>query len=746
MSVVELFSQPAWHRLSVTLVHFLWQGLVVAVIASGAVRVLRLRRGTPRYATYLVAFVIMAATPLLTFMTLRAPATPALLAPGPAPEIGSPMPIPHAGAAATSQQLHEDTLPVGSTYKPPLHASFGSVLQTLLPWMLVGWMSGVLILSVRLLLGFLGVRQWRRNLEPLPDDLRMRVGSLAERLGLRGSSRVFVSGRALEAVALGYLRPMVLLPATLMTQMQPEMLEAVIAHELAHIRRLDLWVNLAQRVVETLLFYHPAVWWLSSRLRAERELCCDELAVRATGERLTYVSALETAGRVRLALAQPALAVGLGQDRESTLGRIRHVLGLPPAPESRSWLAGVITVVVLVAVAMPTASLLAGSAGSKAKLGDLIRTFQDPNVNSRSGFGQSVATLGNNLLVGAPGNNTAYLFDGSTGELLRAFVAPTQAKALAFGWCVAALGRNALIADFGDQTDGQGSGRVYLFNGLTGELLRTFTNPQPDSYLAFGQAVAGMGDDHVIIEAACRGPQPGSASTGAAFLFDASTGKILQVFQKPKERELPFAAMMAAWVTGVDQQVLIGAPEDDTGAEQAGAVYAFDSNTGKLVRTFLNPTPSPLAFFGNSIAAVGDRVMIGASLATIDGKRAGAAYLFDRGTGRLLQSFMNPTPSEAGKYNSREAQGDYFGRSVAFVGNNVLIGATWDDTGAKQAGVAYLFDGTTGKVLHKFVNPNPVANAHFGVQVAALGNNIVIAGRDMEGGSRGAAYLFKGVD
>ena len=83
---------------------------------------------------------------------------------------------------------------------------------------------------------------------------------------------------------------------------------------------------------------------------------------------------------------------------------------------------------------------------------------------------------------------------------------------------------------------------------------------------------------------------------------------------------------------------------------------------------------------------------------------------------------------------------------MAFVGNNVLIGVTWDDTGAEQAGVAYLFDGTTGKLLHKFVNPNPVAKAHFGVQVAALGNNILIAARDREGGSRATVYLFKGID
>jgi hypothetical protein len=182
---------------------------------------------------------------------------------------------------------------------------------------------------------------------------------LRARLGIPRFSQVFVSGRALEVVALGYVRPMVLLPAAMVAQMQPQMLEAVIAHELAHIRRFDLWVNLGQRVMETLLFYHPAVWWLSHQLRSERELCCDELAVKATGQRLTYASALESAGRVQLAGGQPALAVGLGQGKRRTLSRVRHVLGLPPSrPDSRFWLAGAIAMVVLAVLAMPTASVL----------------------------------------------------------------------------------------------------------------------------------------------------------------------------------------------------------------------------------------------------------------------------------------------------------------------------------------------------------------------------------------------------
>jgi beta-lactamase regulating signal transducer with metallopeptidase domain len=367
MSVAEFFSQPLWHRLSLTLVHFLWQGLALAALACAAVRILRLKRGNSRYAAYLVAFAAMAVAPLVTFMALGAPTVSAPLAPQPALQIESAAAVPRAMPAQAPGQRNEDTLPIGSTCRAPLRQTVDNVLQVSLPWALVGWMSGVLILSVRLLLGFLGIRRWRRDLEPLADDLNARVARLGERLGLRALSRVFVSRRAKEVVALGYLRPLVLLPAALVTQMPSEMLEAIIAHELAHIRRLDLWVNLAQRVVETLLFYHPAVWWLSARLRRERELCCDELAVETTGERLVYASALEQVGRIRLAVGQPALALGFGQDRRSTLGRVRYVLGLPSAPpESRFWLAGVVGFLVLGVLMIHAPSSLTARAGTES--------------------------------------------------------------------------------------------------------------------------------------------------------------------------------------------------------------------------------------------------------------------------------------------------------------------------------------------------------------------------------------------
>ncbi len=145
--------------------------------------------------------------------------------------------------------------------------------------------------------------------------------------------------------------------------------------------------------------------------------------------------------------------------------------------------------------------------------------------------------------------------------------------------------------------------------------------------------------------------------------------------------------------------MLIGASGDDTGATDAGAAYLFSTN-GTLLTTFTNPTPAATDWFGYSVAAVGsDRVLIGAYQDDTGATDAGAAYLFST-NGTLLTTFTNPTP----------AAGDYFGISVAAVGSDrVLIGAYGDDTGAADAGAAYLFS-TNGTLLTTFTNPTPAAS------------------------------------
>jgi len=410
MSIIEFFSQPLWHRLGLTLIHFLWQGLAVAIVVGTAVRLFRLRAGNARYCAYLLAFVIMAICPVITFMMIEAsvemPAKVSVTqaesridSEAFAPSIRLYREVPMEREAFVTRENTLGTMQ-NSTL---LRQRFYNALESSLPWAIAVWIIGVILLSGRLLLGFVGVFRWRRNLKPLPEGLARRVVLLGERLGMRQFSRVFISSSAVQAMAIGYLRPLVLLPASMIARMQPEMLEAVIAHELAHIRRFDLWINLAQRIVENLLFYHPAVWWLSSRLRSEREFCCDELAIRTTGERLTYASALESAGRARFEVEEPALSLTFGQHRNSTLGRVRHVLGLPPAPsDARFWLAGIIAVVALAVLAMSITSILTARAQARvsgqslheaAKVGDIAQVesliSQGADLNAKDAVGRT---------------------------------------------------------------------------------------------------------------------------------------------------------------------------------------------------------------------------------------------------------------------------------------------------------------------------------------------------------------------
>ena len=177
--------------------------------------------------------------------------------------------------------------------------------RTWLPAAVLIWIAGVTLLSARLAAGWLIVeRLRRRSTRAVSAPLAARVAKMARQLRVTRPVRALESAIVDVPTVVGWLRPVILLPASALAGLSPAQLEAVIAHELAHVRRHDL-VNLLQTVVETLLFYHPAVWWLSHRIRIERENCCMTIAVELCGDRVAYAHARWPISRSSAAQGRP---------------------------------------------------------------------------------------------------------------------------------------------------------------------------------------------------------------------------------------------------------------------------------------------------------------------------------------------------------------------------------------------------------------------------------------------------------
>jgi outer membrane protein assembly factor BamB len=313
------------------------------------------------------------------------------------------------------------------------------------------------------------------------------------------------------------------------------------------------------------------------------------------------------------------------------------------------------------------------------KTGELLLTLQKPEPAAGDWFGNSVAAVGSNLLVGALGDDTgatdagaAYLFDGKTGELLRTFQKPTQSDYDWFGASVAAVGNNVLVGAFLDDTGATDAGAAYLFDSSTGTLLQTFRNPTPakDDWFSFSLAAAGE-----WVYAGAFQDDTGKQDAGAVYQFNAATGELLQTFQKPE----PAAGDQFGFsLAAAGSQILMGVPGDDTGQKDAGAVFHHNVHTDALPVRVQAPTPTAGELFGSAVAFAADQLLVGAPRA-VDGK-AGAAYLIDRATG-TVQALQNATP----------ADGDQFGAAVAATETALLVGAYGDHSGTNLGGAAFLF-------------------------------------------------------
>jgi uncharacterized protein (TIGR03435 family) len=187
------------------------------------------------------------------------------------------------------------------------------------------WLAGAGALSLRLLLESMFTGRLKSALaSPVAPEWRRRFHELAARIGISRRVGFLASARVDVPCVVGWLRPVVLLPAGMLAGLPMDQVEAVIAHELGHILRHDYLVNLLQRFVEAMLFYHPAVWWVSREIRREREHCCDDIAVSATGDAILYAEALAGLETSRAAWPPTALAATDG----SLPNRIARLLGI----------------------------------------------------------------------------------------------------------------------------------------------------------------------------------------------------------------------------------------------------------------------------------------------------------------------------------------------------------------------------------------------------------------------------------
>ena len=203
---------------------------------------------------------------------------------------------------------------------------------------------------------------------------------------------------------------------------------------------------------------------------------------------------------------------------------------------------------------------------------------------------------------------------------------------------------------------------------------------------------------------------------GAVHVFSRENASLVRTLRQPRpDRNDQFGHSVA--VLGND--ILVGAPRGDEGAEDAGSAYRYDGASGELLQTFVSPTARGGDEFGMSIAAVGANVLVGARRDDRSARHAGAAYLFDGATGELLHTFVSPTPQ----------RNDHFGATVAAVGDNVIIAAPEDDTVFNNAGAAYLFDSTTGELIATLLNQGPYDR--FGHAVTAVGDKVLVGGKDL---------------
>ena len=315
--ITNLFPETLTQALGWTLLHSLWQGAFVALLLGLLLVLLHQHSAKTRYAVACGAMLLQLLLAAGTFTYYSQAYIPA--------------------PASASLQKKASAAPVALLQPAAVQSSFWAApfevaqayFEQHLPLLVTLWLLGMVVMALRFIGGVAYTQRLRHyKTAPLGARWQHKLNAISQAMGMKQAIQLAESALVQVPMAIGFTKPVILLPVGAVTGLTQEQVEAVLAHELAHILRKDYLVNLLQSVVDMLFFFHPAVWWVSGVVRAERENCCDDVAVAICGDTLIYARALAGIETLRLPAA-PAMAVAFSGKRGTLMSRIKRLVGQP---------------------------------------------------------------------------------------------------------------------------------------------------------------------------------------------------------------------------------------------------------------------------------------------------------------------------------------------------------------------------------------------------------------------------------
>ena len=640
---------PFIERLGWVLIHSLWQLAVLAAAAFVVHRAMQRTSAAARYAVLLAMLGLLVAAPLVTWSLLPVPE--AISAPEPTAMLPEPVPAPApkveavAPAVAPIPVVIPSAPPIVPITPAPVVASLPAAIpepvqpswsewaqQVITPWLSTivwGWSLGVLAFAIRPLWSWFTVRQLRtQGVSPVPESVQAALAETARRLGMTQAVRVLQSTIVQVPIVAGYLKPVILLPASIVTGLPASQLEAILAHELAHIRRHDYLVNLLQTLVETVFFYHPAVWWLSHQIRCERENCCDDIAVSALGSRLDYSRALLALEEIRV--AQTPLAVGASGG--SLVGRVRRLFHRDLDQSSLS--SGNVALGATLIVGVLSIAAIAGT--RPADTPDSEVTFASPTANATS-WPQLGGSASHN--PASPVTNLPTQFDLTKNESIRwsqpigdfAFSSPVVSGGKVLIGTNNAIGRDPRFPASIDRAC------LQCFDERTGEFLWQYSSPRMEQGRRHDWPAIGICSTPVI-----EGDRVWFATNRCEIVCLDLNGHRDNEGDGEPEASAPEEAGAANTLTPSPSPGGRGEPE----MQRADVVWKYDMFNTLGVRplnaTCVTPTIAGDLLLLNSGNDVDE------SYQTVPAPEAPAFLAFHKTTGQLIWSDKTPNPNILG--------------------------------------------------------------------------------------------------